>query len=779
MVVVDESLQEKDLLRRSRRPDEAELLLLRLLSEQNAAKVGQLMRWFGVYRRDMERLLDEYEAYGWLYRRQFIVGDDVWVWLSDLGAKFAGLGFDAGTPHYESLAHWGAINDARIFMESKFGKVEWICERRLRSVQGGKPRGYLPDALVRHRVTLEDGTVETRTYLIEAELSRKMDRQMDHKITMNSKRNDLVIYFAVPEICDVFEQRGFLKKYEKLRVYRIPDVNRMLDQPAWQVEGDPQPFRYGRRQKVEVPELSEKELDGLDFLSEQGLAPMDQLGRYLELSPAAMERLMIKWLSIGLVERAGPLVGTPSWAWLTSLGVKHSRLRLAREVPRLGSLERARAINEIRLRLTAGKPNVEWIGRNRLRREGRGYGPVGVVRVGNQEHAVDLWTSAGGQYSFERRVAQRFGEGYEGLVWFYAEGTRSEVVRFAKSMESKRLRVEPLPVAAYLEIAPPANSQDGRKRSRDSASLGSLGGELWKRLASKPPTRLHPLVPESVPLKARLAIAKEAALSEAPEILEGWVETASLRVMWLVVDAGFYRVSHTGWGWLCAEVAREDVFYIEEDAPPIDLRISRAKQGRRRPAGDRQIRFYTPEHTELTDVEWERVKPLIPPIEERTERPELFLVPDRAVLSGLLWKVRFGRGWEHLPRKIVCASWAVSYYRFQEWIDMGVWEKLKAFLTKELSDGPELDWTRVEARSTRRFNGRQQKLLRKLLDDPDYTFTLKDYREEHGITGETIRKDIVDLASEWLVIGFREDGNRFVFRAPPDLSPRLKRIERG
>jgi hypothetical protein len=137
MVVVDESLQEKDLLRRSRRPDEAELLLLRLLSEQNAAKVGQLMRWFGVYRRDMERLLDEYEAYGWLYRRQFIVGDDVWVWLSDLGAKFAGLGFDASTPHYESLAHWGAINDARIFMESKFGKVEWICERRLRSVQGG------------------------------------------------------------------------------------------------------------------------------------------------------------------------------------------------------------------------------------------------------------------------------------------------------------------------------------------------------------------------------------------------------------------------------------------------------------------------------------------------------------------------------------------------------------------------------------------------------------------------------------------------------------------
>src|SRR4051794_38622903 len=125
MVVVDEALQERELLRRSRRPDDVELRLLRILSEQNAAKVGQLMRWFGVERRDMERLLNEYETFGWLYQKQFIVGDDVWASLSDLGAKFAGLGFDASTPHYESLAHWGAINDARLFIESKFGKVEW------------------------------------------------------------------------------------------------------------------------------------------------------------------------------------------------------------------------------------------------------------------------------------------------------------------------------------------------------------------------------------------------------------------------------------------------------------------------------------------------------------------------------------------------------------------------------------------------------------------------------------------------------------------------------
>jgi transposase len=773
MVDVENGGGDDVLLRTSRRPEGPEVGLLRLLCEQNAATVGQLVRWFGTYRGDMERLLREYEDLGWLYREQFLVGDDIWVWLSKLGDRLAGVGFTSDTPSYESLAHWGAINDARIYVESHFKNARWICERRLRSMQGGTPRGYLVDAMVFRDEKQADGSLRRRTYGIEVELSKKTEAQLRHKLTMNSKRFDLLIYFAVPEICEVFDKKGFLEEFPKLRVYRIPAVNRALDQPLWRVEGDPQPFKLGRRQKVRVPDLSETELDALDFLSEQGMAPMDQLERSVGFGAAETERMVVRWLAAGLAERAAPLVDQPAWVWLTTLGAKKSRLGLRREVPRLGALERARAVNEIRLRLTSGKKGIEWIGRSRRRREGKGFGPVAVVRINNQEHAVDLWTSTGDRYDFERRVGKRFSEGFVGLVWFYSEGARTEVLKFVRAYGSKRLRAEEVPEGAYLGISPAAKKAriDLRGRSRNSSSsLGPIGPELWKRLAAKGAAESHPVVIESIPSEALSAIADSAGAEKLPTVSEGWVEIASLRVMWLVSELGFYRVSHSGWGWHADEVEREDVFIVDKNAPAVDLRERRvARRGRK-------FRFFEPKHHEMSNDVWMRVRPLIPAVEERSARSDPRTMSDRAVLSALIWKIRTGRGWEHLADYLEHGSWAAVYYRFRSWEETGVWAKVKEVLTGELHDGADLDWSLAEASGRSPFNRRQRQLLERMMDDPGFAFTFDSYREGNEVTQTTATKDLTELAESWLVIGTREGRQGFVFRPAADLAVRFKRL---
>ena len=50
---------------------------------------------------------------------------------------------------------------------------------------------------------------------------------------------------------------------------------------------------------------------------------------------------------------------------------------------------------------------------------------------------------------------------------------------------------------------------------------------------------------------------------------------------------------------------------------------------------------------ELTDEQWERIRPLLPP-PARTGRPR---ADDRKVLNGILYVLRTGCAWKGTPRK--------------------------------------------------------------------------------------------------------------------------------
>ncbi len=80
----------------------------------------------------------------------------------------------------------------------------------------------------------------------------------------------------------------------------------------------------------------------------------------------------------------------------------------------------------------------------------------------------------------------------------------------------------------------------------------------------------------------------------------------------------------------------------------------------------------------LTDAEWERVLPLLPPQRPRTGRPRH---DHRAVLSGMLWVVRTDASWREMPEEF--GKWETAYRRYRLWLDQGLWQRIASTLEIE------------------------------------------------------------------------------------------------
>lgn len=91
---------------------------------------------------------------------------------------------------------------------------------------------------------------------------------------------------------------------------------------------------------------------------------------------------------------------------------------------------------------------------------------------------------------------------------------------------------------------------------------------------------------------------------------------------------------------------------------------------------------------ELTDVQWERLAPLLPPQRPRTGRP----ANDHCtVVNGMLWILRIGALWRDLPERY--GSWKTVASRFRRWRDAGVWDQILRMLQAEAAHDGTLDDT--------------------------------------------------------------------------------------
>lgn len=105
--------------------------------------------------------------------------------------------------------------------------------------------------------------------------------------------------------------------------------------------------------------------------------------------------------------------------------------------------------------------------------------------------------------------------------------------------------------------------------------------------------------------------------------------------------------------------------------------------------GNRQSRPWI-----VSDELWSLVEPLLPkPGPKKAEgRPR---VPDRQVLSGILFVLHTGIRWEYLPRELGFGSGMTCWRRLAAWNEAGVWGRLHQLPLNELRSKNQLDRERA------------------------------------------------------------------------------------
>ena len=98
---------------------------------------------------------------------------------------------------------------------------------------------------------------------------------------------------------------------------------------------------------------------------------------------------------------------------------------------------------------------------------------------------------------------------------------------------------------------------------------------------------------------------------------------------------------------------------------------------------------------EVPDELWERVEPLLPRKTRRFRYPGRRPLDDRRVLSGILFVLATGVGWERLPKELGFGSGMTCWRRLRSWQEAGVWKRLHELLLAELRAADKLDWSRA------------------------------------------------------------------------------------
>ncbi|MGW2206900.1 IS5 family transposase [Streptomyces sp. NPDC001774] len=88
---------------------------------------------------------------------------------------------------------------------------------------------------------------------------------------------------------------------------------------------------------------------------------------------------------------------------------------------------------------------------------------------------------------------------------------------------------------------------------------------------------------------------------------------------------------------------------------------------------------------ELSDAEWEFVRPLLP--ESLRGRKRL---DDRRVLNGIVWKFRTGTAWRDVPERY--GPWATLHTRFRRWTADGTFDRMLRAAQAKADAAGDVEW---------------------------------------------------------------------------------------
>src|SRR5262245_62015956 len=110
----------------------------------------------------------------------------------------------------------------------------------------------------------------------------------------------------------------------------------------------------------------------------------------------------------------------------------------------------------------------------------------------------------------------------------------------------------------------------------------------------------------------------------------------------------------------------------------------------------------------VSDELWAIIQPLLPPPRPRRSRfPGRKPIDDRRCLTGILFVLKTGIGWEDRPAELGCGSGMTCWRRLRDWNAAGVWDKLHRVLLERLHGAEKIDWSRavIDSASVRAVSG--------------------------------------------------------------------------
>ena len=119
----------------------------------------------------------------------------------------------------------------------------------------------------------------------------------------------------------------------------------------------------------------------------------------------------------------------------------------------------------------------------------------------------------------------------------------------------------------------------------------------------------------------------------------------------------------------------------------------------------------------LNDELWQIIEPIIPKKKRRFRYPGRKPICDRAALTGILFVLKTGIGWEDLPPEMGCGSGMTCWRRLRDWQEAGVWDKIHELLLSKLRKADQIDFSRVivDSSSVRAiFGGQKQGQTRRI-----------------------------------------------------------------
>lgn len=110
----------------------------------------------------------------------------------------------------------------------------------------------------------------------------------------------------------------------------------------------------------------------------------------------------------------------------------------------------------------------------------------------------------------------------------------------------------------------------------------------------------------------------------------------------------------------------------------------------------------------LDDKLWAIIEPLLPPPKKRRKRfPGRKPLDNRKALSAILFILKTGLPWEHLPQELGWGSGMTAWRRLHAWQKRGVWQRIHKALLTNLQHADQIDWSRavVDSSSVRAVHG--------------------------------------------------------------------------